>query len=399
MAVQYNRHTGAGGAPRGETHVFNRIKRLFGHGASGKPAADTDAAQPRWIDAADNPWRVPVLDVRPVTLTMISTSTSRSCAANAVSYGREDGSSFVGQSPPTKRTVPASLRYRIDRMLADGVLFIPEAMEQKWAIFARGNKIICVRSWLREVHVTADVRIVDPEHAEITSVTGVFAADDEPADFTARTLDYLLRTHVLEQEYPVPLLGDTGSDPKTTAIACMSSFGNMAHFATPHALPNRAVPERPLRTVSLLHLAVVRNDTAAAAAALDAGIPIDIRAYDGLPPMHWALIPEGTEMLAFLLSRGGGVDARGEQGSTPLMSAVQQRKDATARFLLDHGADANATDARGFTALHRAAEMGQLEIARLLLERGATRDVAAEGHTPLSLAKMRNEAAMVELLS
>jgi hypothetical protein len=378
--------------------MWKHIKRLFG-GRRGDATKD-DAEQVRWLDAsAANPWGVPVLDVRPVTLTMLSFTQSRQLAENAMSYGREDGSSFVGQSPPTQRTVPAALPYRVDRVLADGVLFVPETMEHKWAVFARGNRILCVRSWLREVHVTADVRIIDSGHAEITSITGVFAADDEPADFTARTLDYLLRTHVLREEYPVPLLDGMADDPKSAALACMSWFGNMAHFATPHALPARDVPARPLRTVSLLHLAAVRADTAAATAALDAGVPVDIRAYDGLPPMHWALIPDGTEMLAFLLSRGGDVDARGDQGSTPLMSAIQQRKDATVRFLLDHGADVNAADARGFTALHRAAEMGQLDIARLLLARGAARDVEAEGHTPLSLAKFRNEAAVVELLS
>jgi hypothetical protein len=381
--------------------MWNRIKNLFGGrgGGGGKAKEDDAADRVKWLDASANPWGVPVLDVRPVTLTMLSFTQSRKLAENAVSYGKEDGSSFVGQSPPTQRTVPAALRYRVDRMLADGVLFVPETMEHKWAIFARDNRILCVRSWLREVHVTADVRIVDAGYGEITSITGVFAADDEPPDFTARTLDYLLRTHVLNEEYPVPLLDGIADDPKAAAMACMSYFGNMAHFATPHALPTRDVPARPLRTVSLLHLAAVRGETSAAAAALDAGVPIDIRAYDGLPPMHWALIPDGTEMLAFLLSRGGAVDARGEQGSTPLMSAIQQRKDATVRFLLDHGADVNAADARGFTALHRAAEMGQLEIARLLLERGATRDVQAEGHTPLSLAKFRNETAVIELLS
>ena len=381
--------------------MFERIKRLFGKASSAATAsaAKAEDAQPTWLDASANPWGVPVLDVRPVTLTMLSFTESRTLAENAVSYGKEDGSSFIGHSPPTTRTVPASLRYRVDRMLADGVLFVPETMEHKWAVYARGNRIICVRSWLREVHVTADVRIIDAGQAEITSITGVFAADDEPADFTARTLDYLLRTHALKEEYPVPLLPELAADPKAAALACMSWFGNMAHFATPHVLPKRDIPARPLRTVSLLHLAAVRADTAAATAALDAGVPIDIRAYDGLPPMHWALIPDGTEMLAFLLSRGAHVDARGEQGSTPLMSAIQQRKDATVRFLLDHGADVNAADARGFTALHRAAEMGQLDIARLLLERGATRDVEAEGQTPLSLAKFRNEAEIVGLLS
>jgi hypothetical protein len=379
--------------------MWDRIKNLFGgSGGGGKKQPDA-ASEVKWIGAAANPWGVPVLDVRPVTLTMMSFTESAVLAKNSVSYGNEDGSSFVGQSPPTNRTVAASLPFRVDRVLADGVLFIPEVMEHKWAIFCRGGRIICVRSWLREVHVTADVRVVDAQTCEVTAITGVFAADDEPADFTVRTMDYLLRSHVLEEEHPVPLLDGVERDPKAAALVCMSAFGNMAHFATPHALPRRTTPQRPLRSVSLLHLAVVRGDANRAARAIDAGVPIDVRAYDGLPPIHWALIPDGTAMVELLLSRGADVDARGDGGGTPLMSAVQQRSEPKTRFLLDRGADVNARDARGFTALHRAAEMGELALARLLLERGATRDVEAEGHTPLSLAKMRNEQALVELLS
>jgi hypothetical protein len=51
------------------------------------------------------------------------------------------------------RAVAATLRFPIDRMLADGVLFSPSAMEHKWAIFYHQRRILCVRSWLRWVHV------------------------------------------------------------------------------------------------------------------------------------------------------------------------------------------------------------------------------------------------------
>ena len=52
-----------------------------------------------WIEAADNPWGVRVLDVRPVTLTMLSTSADPRCASNAVSFGQDDGTSFIGEDP------------------------------------------------------------------------------------------------------------------------------------------------------------------------------------------------------------------------------------------------------------------------------------------------------------
>ena len=95
-----------------------------------------------WIEAGNNPWGVRVLDVRPVTLTMPSTSEDPRYASNAMSFGQDDGRSFIGQAPPSPRITEAFLRFPIDRLLADGVLFVPGAMEHKWALFHHRGEII-----------------------------------------------------------------------------------------------------------------------------------------------------------------------------------------------------------------------------------------------------------------
>ena len=81
-----------------------------------------------------------------------------------------------------------------------------------------------------------------------------------------------------------------------------------------------------------------------------------------------------------------------------MMNAVQSNKLNALQLLIKAGADVNAQDNRGFTALHRAAEMGHLEIAKELLATGADKHIAAQGHTALSLAEARQEAAMIQLL-
>jgi hypothetical protein len=339
---------------------------------------------------------VPVLDVRPVTLGMISTSKDPKCAQNAVSFGNEDGTCFIGARPPVDRTTPVRLRYHIDRVLADGVLYAPEAMEQKWALFHHGSRILCVRSWLRQVEATAEVRVADG-WAEVTAVQGVFAAEDEAPAFTERVLDYLLRSHALGQVFPAPLPPGMEQNPGGAALWCMSRFGSLALVATPHPVPG-GPPEQPLRTDSLLHIAVARGDTTAAGALLDGGLPVDLLARDGLAPLHWAGAQQGTAVGEFLLARGSPVDVRSAEGATPLMNAVQGRSVPLATWLLERGADPNAADGRGFTSLHRAAEMGLVELVQLLLGRGARPDVEAQGHTPRSLAQGRGETAILELL-
>jgi ankyrin repeat protein len=104
-------------------------------------------------------------------------------------------------------------------------------------------------------------------------------------------------------------------------------------------------------------------------------------------------------MLELLIDRGSPVDVRSDEGATPLMNAAQDRSPEKATRLLDRGANPNAADNRGFTPLHRAAEMGHIDVVRLLLDRGANPEVEAQGHTPKSLATMRNETEIVALLS
>jgi ankyrin repeat protein len=210
-------------------------------------------------------------------------------------------------------------------------------------------------------------------------------------------LDFLLRSHALNLVYPAPLLPGLEANPRTAALWCMSYFGKLAHFATPHVLSTEP-PAEPLRSDSLLHMAVARGAAEKVRSHLEKGVPIDLRGRGGLAPLHWSVARDDAAMMTLLLAAGSPVDVRSVEGATPLMNAAQQRKIEHVAFLLREGADANAADHRGFTALHRAAEMGEQEIVLLLLDRGASRNVQAQGHTPRSLAAFRGEQAIVDLL-
>src|SRR5262245_43811767 len=103
----------------------------------------TDDANPevRWLGPSEHSWPIPVRDGRSVTDGMMSTSTNQEAAMNAMSWRQDDGSEFAAATPSTPRSAPIELRYRGDRMLADGVLFTPEQMEHKWALFSYRNRI------------------------------------------------------------------------------------------------------------------------------------------------------------------------------------------------------------------------------------------------------------------
>lgn len=384
--------------------AWDALKRIFGQ----KPQSPSSPSEPElpsgpsepelpWIEASENPWGVRLLDVRPVTHTMISASQDASCAKNAISFGGDDGASFIGHAPRANQTVELGLRFPIDRMLADGVLFTPRQMEHKWAIFLRERRLIFVRSWTRTVYAIAEV-IEHSDHVVLTTLRGSLLGEGEPPELSARAADYLVHSHALGVPYPAPLPDGLSRTPRKAALWCMSSYGNRASFATEETF-QRPDPGKPLRSHSLLHLSVARSDGDAVQRHLRAGMPVDLLAGDGLAPLHWALAAKQPEMLDLLLSNGSSVDVRSDEGSTPLMLAVQGRRLDHARFLLERGADARAADARDFTSLHRAAEMGQLDMAQLLLANGASPTAEAGVHTPLSLARGRKEAAMEALLA
>ena len=200
-----------------------------------------------WLPAQANPWGIPVLDVRPVTQHMISTSSDPQCAANAVSYSLESGACFIGAELPVQRTVSTSLPYRTNGDLWGGALFRPQVMEHKWAIFYHFEQLFFVRSWQRKVYVVADApRIGDGDFIEVRKIHGAFVAEDEPPDFSGRVLDFLIRTHALGLDYPAPLLHSLGSDTQQAALWCFSAFGNMALFASLED-PGHAPPMEALR--------------------------------------------------------------------------------------------------------------------------------------------------------
>ena len=94
------------------------------------PAAPFSGA--RSLQPSENPWGVPILDVSPATMHMMATSKDPVCAANLASLRGDDGTSFIGVEPRVATEVAVGLRFPIDRVLADGALFIPTEMEHKW---------------------------------------------------------------------------------------------------------------------------------------------------------------------------------------------------------------------------------------------------------------------------
>lgn len=361
-----------------------------------KPVENNEPAL-SWIGPADNPWGITVLDLRPITTTMLSTSKDPRMAENAVSYSSEDGIVFIGEQPYDKTIIGADIRIPVDGILAPGVLFIPSEMENKWAIYFHNDTLIFIRSWLRQVFVTATTR-QENNQLIVESIQGKFTADEEEPAFTKAVLRYLLINYCIREVVPAPLPEFMKENTRDAALWAFSNYGNMALAGTFDTSFIPAV-NKPLRSHSLLHISVARGDLKGITQYILAGIPLNYLASDGLAPLHWAVAAADTAPMDLLLQAGADPDTRSAEGATALMNAVQSNKVALVTLLLKSKADVNAKDYRGFTALHRAAEIGHDEIVRLLLENGADKTIEAEEHTALSLAKIREREDIIRQLS
>lgn len=372
--------------------------KLFGKEekeASDKTEEQENKYQLPWIEADQNPWKVSILDLRPISQRMLSSSKDQQMATNAVSYGQEDGLVFLEQTVKSDKSIETNFSFPIDDTLERGVLFIPSKMEHKWAIYYHENKLLFIRSWQREVHVIAET-VQENKQLTITKIHGEFTEDESPI-FTESVLRFLMYSHVLGEIVPAPIPEDLKESTDAAGLWAFSTYGNMAHFGHFESNINHE-PQGVIRSHSLLHIAIARGDMDKTKEELENGANINALAGDGLSTLQWAMTAD-LAVLDFLLQAGANPNVQSPEGATPIMNAVQSDKMKHLQLLIAHGAEVNKQDNRGFTALHRAAEMGRIEMVEELLKQGADKTIEAEGHTAASLAETgENTELILEIL-
>lgn len=375
--------------------------KLFGKGKEEKPEKQEEKEekkneyQLKWVAPNQNPWQVQLLDLRPISETMLSTSKDSRMASNAISYKQEDGLVFLNQSPKSEKTIESNLSFPIDSKLERGVLFIPSTMENKWAIYFHQDKILFIRSWLREVFVVAET-VQENKQLLVHKIHGTFTGE-ESKEFTESVLTFLMHSHVLQETVPAPIPKELIGNTDTAGLWAFSTYGNMAHFGHFEEALHFSTTSK-IRSHSLLHIAIARGILSEIKKELAHGANINAIAADGLSTLQWAIAAD-PEILAYLLREGANPNIESVEGATAIMNTVQSNKMEHFKLLIAHKGEVNKQDKRGFTALHRAAEMGHIDMLKELLKHGADKALEAEGHTAISLARVRNHKEIIELLA
>ncbi len=379
------------------------------------------ATQLPWIRYDRNPYKVPLLDLRPITFQLAS-DVGEVALKHLDSYSLEDGASFSGLLPgelPAQqgemeasgnrvvtlsesviRTVPCELHYQTAGKLYPGSLFVPQTPEDRWAIFFDGSYLYFVRSWSRQLVARAKVELA-LNKLTITEIEGTLLEEFETENQTIALVNFLMLSHVLGESAPVPLLNELESDPNRAAVWAFAFCGHKAKvgvFAEDAIFPSLG---GIIRSTTAYHIAIANDDQESVKLILSQHlVDPNLIAQDGFTPIHWALYTDHFEMMTLLANNGVDINAYSLSKTTPLMDAVELRSEKGVNGLLSLGADPNLTDQLGFTALHRASSMGELNIAKALLLAGSDPYQAnTAGFTAVDLARERGHNAMVKLLT
>lgn len=148
-----------------------------------------------------------------------------------------------------------------------------------------------------------------------------------------------------------------------------------------------------------LHLAARSGTPDAVRALLQAGAPVDVRAWGPGYHIGWDWTPlhlaaaynPDPEVAAVLLSEGADLHALGDNRQTPLHQAALNRNPAVAQLLLEAGADVHARRSSGRTPLHEAARSNpNPDVIRVLLDAGADPESPFASLPPLHEAARSN---------
>jgi Ankyrin repeats (3 copies)/Ankyrin repeat len=365
--------------------------------SSSPPRPDADV---RWMSADEegNPFGVPLLNLMS-NLKLLSASQDPAMASRAISWraGHQDRFRWDLEG----KRIDCSWEYEVEAPLPDGMLFIPQAMEDKWVIAFKAGRIAGARSWSGETQWLADTR-QEGNKLQVTQLT--LAPESGLADWgePAAALNWLMETHVLGCRVPYPASADGAEALRTAPLAAMSAFGHRLFCAAvDYPVPASG---KPVRSDGELVAAIRAGDVARIADLLEAGHSLTTPSRsNGYRAIHLAVASGNVETVRFLLQQGADPNQTADRLSRPLPLALVVRCDEPIlRLLTDAGAELEAADAKAFRPLHAACEVGNVEGIRFLIARGVERDPRTiDGYTPLHIAcalgHLEAAQALVEL--
>ncbi|MEO7331095.1 MAG: ankyrin repeat domain-containing protein [Minicystis sp.] len=365
--------------------------------SQGKDASRAGSEQQApWLEPDDpgNPFGVRLLNLMD-NLKMLSTTTDPALAARAASWkagAQRDVSIDIEAAP-----LACDLRYPAPSELPDGMIYLPEQMEDKWVLAYRDGCIAAARSWTGETMAVARAHH-DGEVLKIDSIAFAASSGLDTFGDPVVAFDWLIRTHALESRVPLPISSDGANLLAQQPLTGFSVYGR--HLFCAAVDYDLGEPKGRLHSDGDLMTAVTSGDLDRLRSVIAAGAPVNApsRFNHGAPALLLCVYLH-PEFVGPLVDAGADVNVATLQGATPLMAAAAGADPALIERLVAWGARLDAVDARGFAAVHVATQFGKVDALAALVDCGGNlQSITADGLTPLHIAAGTGKTNIVEWL-
>ncbi|MDF1665653.1 MAG: ankyrin repeat domain-containing protein, partial [Planctomycetota bacterium] len=298
----------------------------------------------------------------------------------------------------TEPQIPCELRYPCAESLPDGLLYVPESMDQKWVIAYQKQKVILARSWTGEVQGIAETEKVG-ETLVLTSIKVAPGSALDSYNTPEDTFDWAIRSHALGQKIPIKASESVIEHIEKNPVITFIHFGKMLFCLGRQWNPPK--PERPLRSDGALLQAFRNRSLPDMKVVLESGADVNAPlSFHGYTVLHVAMIEGDKKTIEFLLKNTADVNALDDRQFAPLgVGVVHGAPLATLKFLVENGADIHAANVDGFNYLHASAEINRVETITWLLEAGIDIHSQTEkGLCPLHIASALGHIDAVKAL-
>ena len=217
------------------------LRGMFGGKASsGQDTGSTDApllkeATPAVVwrakDDPENPFDANGYDCLAFARSMLSTTADPAVATSYSAQRASDGRDRVGLFPPDAVALDCRLVYALAEAIAEGPVFKASHLEEKWDLYLYGGRLYFCRSWTGALVFVADCTVADTE-LTITQIIASSSGTGMDYRYAVRQVDYLLRSHWLQQAIPHPLPAGMDRDPKAVGLFSFSQYGWRCCFGT-----------------------------------------------------------------------------------------------------------------------------------------------------------------------
>ena len=163
-----------------------------------------EVPEPKWVDSSQNQFGVRLLDLRGGVFGTTAWTTRKDIVESFSRLRRVNGKEYVNRLPEGYIEVDSNLSYAYSGTHEEGPVFKAEVMEDKWDMYAYGDRLYIARSWTGTLCFVANCAFKS-NHVEIHRVCAEKKFVFGDLQYAGRVVDFLIKSHMSNMGVPHPL--------------------------------------------------------------------------------------------------------------------------------------------------------------------------------------------------